>query len=140
MARESYVSSRRFGDATVTLISEGTFPWRLAIEAPENEWRQAMPDADADGAVPLGVTAVHLRLGDASVLIDPGLGEGSETVFPGLQRTPGLLAGLESIGVQPEAITHVLITHAHDDHYMGLTTERDGQRVAIFPNARHLIG
>ena len=140
MASEPYVSSRRFGEATVTLISEGTFPWQLAIEAPEDEWRQAMPDADADGAVMLGVTAVHMRLGNASVLIDPGIGEGSELAFSGLQRTPGLLPGLASIGIQPESITHVLITHAHDDHYMGLTTERDGERVAIFPRARHLIG
>ena len=33
----------------------------------------------------------------------------------------------------------MLITHAHDDHFAGVTTLRDHQRVACFPNARHLI-
>lgn len=48
------VASRRFGDATVTLISEGTFPWRLKLQAPEAAWRRAMPEADAGGAIRLG--------------------------------------------------------------------------------------
>jgi glyoxylase-like metal-dependent hydrolase (beta-lactamase superfamily II) len=44
------------------------------------------------------------------------------------------------IGVEPDSITHVLITHTHNDHYAGVTTQRDGRRVARFPHARHLVG
>jgi glyoxylase-like metal-dependent hydrolase (beta-lactamase superfamily II) len=47
---------------------------------------------------------------------------------------------LTSIGVRPEQITHVLITHTHDDHFAGVTVERGGARVARFPRARHLVG
>jgi glyoxylase-like metal-dependent hydrolase (beta-lactamase superfamily II) len=42
--------------------------------------------------------------------------------------------------VAPEQITHVVITHAHSDHFMGVTLERDGERVARLPRARHLLG
>jgi glyoxylase-like metal-dependent hydrolase (beta-lactamase superfamily II) len=55
-------------------------------------------------------------------------------------RSPGLEAGLAALGVQPERVEYVLITHAHGDHIAGATTIRNGQRVLKFPRARHLIG
>ena len=137
-----YVASRRIGEATVTVISEGTFPWKLDLEAPEAEWRRAIPEANAAGEVVLGANVVHIRLGSDSILIDPGFADPSEpppAYFPGLKRSPGLLAGLAAIGVAPEEITHVVITHAHSDHFMGVTAERDGERLARFPRARHLL-
>ncbi len=137
------VASRRFGDATVTLISEGTFPWRLELQVPESAWRRAMPEADASGAIILGINVAHIRLGDASILVDPGFDDPaapSPPQFPGLVRSAGLVAGLRSIDVEPDTITHVLITHTHDDHYAGVTTEGNGRRAARFPHARHLVG
>src|SRR5215207_68962 len=32
-----------------------------------------------------------------------------------------LLAGLEKVGIQPSDLTHILLTHAHIDHYAGLS-------------------
>ncbi len=140
---EQLTSSRQFGAATVTLISEGVFPWRLELNAPEAEWRSAMPEADATGAIMLGINVAHIRLGAASILVDPGFDDPDRTPpgqFPGLSRSAGLVAGLRSIGVAPDQITHVLITHTHDDHFAGVTVERDGRRVVRFPRARHLLG
>ena len=117
--------------------------WAPEIQAPEPEWRRAMPEADANGEITLGLNVVHIRIDGASILVDPGF---DAPVRPspwdeaGLSRSPGLEAGLQSIGVLPEQITHVLITHTHGDHYAGVTIERDGQRVARFPRARHLLG
>jgi glyoxylase-like metal-dependent hydrolase (beta-lactamase superfamily II) len=54
--------------------------------------------------------------------------------------TPGLEAGLASIGVTPDDITHLLITHGHLDHFRGMVTERDGKQVPRFANARYLVG
>ena len=136
------ISSRRFGDATVTLISEGTFPWNPELLAPADEVQAAIPEADANGEIVLGANIAHIRLGDASILVDPGFddpGE-SEHEMEGHIRTAGLTAGLREIGVTPEDITHVLITHAHGDHFVGATTMRDGQRVARYPNAHYFIG
>ncbi len=140
---DSYIASRRFGDAAITVISEGVFPWKLELQAPEEEWRRAMPEANAEGEVILGNNVVHIALGAASILVDPGFDDPSAPPpphFPGLRRTPGLAAGLATIGVWPEQITHVVLTHAHSDHYVGVTMQRDGRRVARFPRARHLLG
>lgn len=138
-----YISARRFGAATVTLISEGTFPWRLELQAPEHEWRRAMPEADATGAITLGVNTAFIQLGSASILVDPGFDDpdaAPSEQFPGLARSPGLVAGLRELGVETGDITHILITHTHDDHFAGLTVMHGGRRVPRFERARCLVG
>jgi glyoxylase-like metal-dependent hydrolase (beta-lactamase superfamily II) len=144
---EGYVSSRRVGDATVTIINEGSIGWNPNFNVPEAAWRPAMPDADEAGRIRLGLNLAHVRLGDASILIDPGLddpgtawSEHFEGRFHATTRTPGLASGLAAIGVHPDEITHVLITHAHADHIAGLTVERDGEVGLRFPNARVYVG
>ena len=142
MASE-YTDSRRVGAATVTNISDGTARWAPRFNAPEAEWRRAMPEADAAGKLPLDCLVCHVALGDASVLIDLGFDDPSPTsTWQGieLQRRPSVEAGLASIGVRPEDVTHVIVTHAHGDHIAGGIVERGGERVARFPRAQHLIG
>lgn len=141
----SYVQTRQLGDARVSIISDGsglsTIIQQLMV--PEAAWRAAVPEANAAGEVVLGYNVAHVALGGASILIDLGFDDPSaESQWrePRHQRSPGIEAGLASLGVRPEAITHVLITHAHGDHFAGGTVERDGQRVPRFPNARHYIG
>ena len=141
-----YVASRRVGDATITVVSEGVLPWAPELQAPEEEWRRAMPEADERGVLPLGLNVVHVQLGDASVVLDPGLDDPLsewqrryEQESPGLVRTPGLSAGLAAARIRPEEVTHVVISHSHKDHYCGVTAERAGN-APRFPNARHLLG
>ena len=135
-----YVASRRMGEATVTVIRDGTFPWAPRMQAPEAEWRRAMPEANAAGELMIDMNVVHIRLGDASILVDLGFQEDAAGHMPRLRRTPGVLAGLASTGVDPEDITHVLITHTHGDHVEAATIRRNGDLVARFPRARYLIG
>jgi len=144
---EEYVSVRRLGKANVTLVSEGILPWPPDLQAPEEEWRAAMPEADEDGAIPLGVHTALIQLGNATVIIDPGYDDpgspwdarfAAET--PGMQRTPGLTTALAGLGVLPESVTHVLITHTHGDHFCGVTRQENDMLVARYPNARHVIG
>ncbi|MFA5135659.1 MAG: MBL fold metallo-hydrolase [Patescibacteria group bacterium] len=52
-------------------------------------------------------TAVLVRDGSATVLVDPGINRQS------------LSRALEKVHVQPEEITHVLVTHYHPDHAYG---------------------
>ncbi len=147
MSVTEFVSTRRIGDAEVTVISDGTLVWAPEYPVPEEEWRAALPEADERGAVKLGLNMAHVKLGDASILLDPGCDipgspwqERFLQHFGEVTRTPGFLAGLEQMGIQPEEITHVLITHGHGDHVAGTAVERDGQMVPRFPNARHYIG
>lgn len=73
-----------------------------------------------------------LRLGDRVVLIDAGLGESTPTdvdsapwwfrLALGNAARPalGLAKLLKQAGIQPEQVTHVLLTHRHWDHTGGL--------------------
>ena len=38
-------------------------------------------------------------------------------------RTPGVGAGLASMGIKPQDVTHILLTHVHFDHVIGLAVE-----------------
>ena len=144
MNAADFVAARRVGPATVTCISDGAGLSNILklLPVPEAEWRREV-EADADGNVRLGYNVAHVRLGDASVLIDLGFDDpspASQWRPPRHQRSPGVEAGLAAIGVRPADITHVLITHAHGDHVAGGSVERDGRRVPRYPNARHFVG
>ncbi len=93
----TYVSSRKIGDATVTVICEGSCLWAPRFDVPEAAWRRAMPDADADGRIRIAFNLAHIRLGDASVLVDPGFDDPSSSWdqafgarWASYTRTPGL--------------------------------------------------
>ncbi len=138
-----YVTSRQFGEATVTLIDDGILRWNPQLQAPEAARRLAMPEAEADGTLALGLHVAHIRLGDASILVDTGYDDPSPEFarsHPNFASSPGVEAGLSSIGVRPEAITHVLFTHPHGDHFAAATIERAGTRVPRYPHARYVLG
>ena len=146
---EPYVSSRRFGNATVTVINEGHLPLSLdSIFPPEQAaYLRANGEVDANDRLVSDQLVILIQTGDAAIVIDPAYDDATSpwntrfaAKWPGLQRTPGLAAGLARVGVRPEEITHVLITHAHEDHFAGVAAERDGTIDVRFPNARHLIG
>ena len=143
VSSKPFFETRRIGDATVTAVSEGILPWAPRLTAREAEWRAEMPEADAQGVLPLGLEVALIRIGDACILVDPGFdapGSPDDAAFPGLVRSPGLQVALDSLGVTPTAVTHVLISHTHGDHYAGVTVERAGTRVPRYPNARVFVG
>jgi glyoxylase-like metal-dependent hydrolase (beta-lactamase superfamily II) len=135
-----YVSTRQVGQARVTAIRDAEDRWVPRWQVPEAEWRRAFPEADARGELISDMNVFHIALGDASVLIDTGFGDAPETYLRRAPhwRSPGTVAGLATIGVRPEDVTHVLFTHAHFDHILGATLGGDA-RTARFPRARHLI-
>lgn len=144
-----YFVSRRIGAAQVTIISEGSCLWAPRLQVPEAEWRRAMPEADPVGRIPIGFNVAHVGLGSDSIVIDPGFDDPASPwqerfaahspSLSGLARTAGLEAALARLGVSPERVTHVLITHTHGDHFAGVTAERDGTQRARFPRARHIL-
>jgi glyoxylase-like metal-dependent hydrolase (beta-lactamase superfamily II) len=44
------------------------------------------------------------------------------------------------VGIRPEDVTHVLVTHSHFDHVVGVAAEQDGQLVPRYRNAHVVLG
>jgi glyoxylase-like metal-dependent hydrolase (beta-lactamase superfamily II) len=80
------------------------------------------------GKAPSSIMVFLIKAGGETILVDAGLGA------PSGDRASRLNEGLKSIGVTPEEITIILITHMHTDHIGGLV--RDGKKA--FPSARVL--
>src|SRR5206468_2768776 len=83
------------GDATVAGITDATglsTIIKMLVDVPEEVWRREV-DADANGEVRLSYHVAHVRLGDASILIDLGFDDPSPTSpwkAPRHLRTPGV--------------------------------------------------
>jgi glyoxylase-like metal-dependent hydrolase (beta-lactamase superfamily II) len=124
----------------VTAIRDAADRWIPRWHVPEAEWRRALPEADATGELSSDMSVFHVALGDASVLIDTGFGDAPERYLKRVPhwRSPGIVAGLATVGVRPADVTHVLFTHAHYDHILGATVG-GVTTTARFPRARHLI-
>ncbi len=135
------VATRSVGRAAVSVISEGAEPGSLAKLAGVEPAavRAAVPEATADGDIVFAFTVTLVRLGGAAILVDAGIGEPTGRLNRATW-TPGLAAGLASLGLGIADVTHVVLTHAHWDHVDGALVERDARRVPRFPNARYLIG
>lgn len=145
MAEQPYITTRHVGEAEVTVINDGALkvPLPLVFPPAEVEWLRAHGEADADDLLTSHQAVVVIRHGGATIVIDPAFDDPGTawdrhfgTLWPSVGRTEGLAAGLARLGVDPATVTHVVITHAHDDHFAGVL---QGDRPR-FPNARHLIG
>lgn len=149
MSIPDIIHTRQVGDATITVIADGEMLWEPRFPVPEAEWRAALPQADEQGRIWIGLNVVLVRLGDALVVIDPGCDAPDSAwqaslpqVWPNwpIRRTAGLDAALAELGIDPAEVTHVVITHPHGDHFPGVCQEVDGMLVSRFPNARHVMG
>jgi len=124
-----------FGEAKITILSDGFFTNAVsgqAVNASEAEKLAFLADHYLDGEVTYSHTNhMYVELGEAKVLVD--VGSGSRF----FDTTGRLVANMEAAGIDPYAITHVVITHAHPDHIWGI---RDDFDEPIFPDAEYIIG
>jgi len=123
------------GETRLTVVSDGHFSLPLSmfgINAPEGEVA-AFIKAHYLSPTETYAHTNHLLIekGEARVLIDVGAGH---RFFATEGR---LVANLAAIGIAPEDITHVVITHAHPDHIWGIRDEFDEP---LFPQAQYFLG
>ena len=126
------VHHRNVGDVLVTALNDGafeaSFEWLTNIDPAEPP---ALHDASFRAIPPhITINAFLLHLGERLVLVDSGCGG---AMGPTLGR---LGENLAAMGVAPEAIDTVLVTHLHPDHVGGLV---DAEGNALLPNAELIV-
>ncbi|MGV0850388.1 MBL fold metallo-hydrolase [Mycolicibacterium phlei] len=119
----------RVGDIDVLVISDGVLPITaktMATNAGDAEFGQWLDDRFLPHDVldwPLNVVVV--RSGDRTILVDAGLG----VEFPDFPRAGHTVQRLEAAGIDPGAVTDVVLTHLHMDHVGGLLSQGLKQRL-----------
>lgn len=75
------------------------------------------------------------------ILIDTGAGNAKKRPLAPYfdQIHTAYLENLSQIGIRPEDIDFVLLTHLHVDHVGWNTRDQDGKWIPTFPNARYLF-
>jgi glyoxylase-like metal-dependent hydrolase (beta-lactamase superfamily II) len=81
---------------------------------------------------PFLINLLHVKTPQHQFLVDAGTGK--TDLDP---NTNELRDDLNSLGIDPEKIDTVILTHAHWDHYAGL---HDASGNLTFPNARYFMG
>lgn len=122
----------KVGDAEVTVIADGLrimpLPDAFVRNQPKDAVNAALRAAYlAENELSIPFNVLLINTGGRLVLVDSGNG-------PQPAGAPvGLLRGtLETLGVAPEQVDEVVISHFHGDHINGLVT---AQGTAAFPNA-----
>lgn len=122
------------GDFEITVVSDGTASLPISIiapDAPPEELKSLLSEAgQGPETVTAALNSVLIRKGDQFIIVDAGNGPGSDTAGKQVET-------LRSIGVEPAAITHFVLTHAHPDHLFG-AVGADG--ALTFPNAVQIVG
>jgi glyoxylase-like metal-dependent hydrolase (beta-lactamase superfamily II) len=108
---------------------------------PKTLWVQRVVP-DERNRVPVAANCLLVQGPQGNVLIEGGVGEkytDKERNIMGLDDLGQLRRGLKRVGLEPEEIDHVILTHLHFDHCGAITTN-DGSRLrATFPKARHYV-
>ncbi|HZS38577.1 MAG TPA: MBL fold metallo-hydrolase [Polyangia bacterium] len=135
----------KFGDLTLTLVNGGNF--RLDGGAmhgvvPKTIWSR-MVSCDAENRVEYATNCLLVEGRGRRVLIETGNGDkfpAKEREIYGIDHDQSAEKNLRALGVEPESIDFVVMTHLHFDHSGGTTRRTpSGGFAPVFARARHVI-
>lgn len=106
---------------------------------PRPLWERHIAPDDRN-RIPLAMRCLLLRGHGRTILVDTGLGHKADAKFESIYAVDHghstLLGSLDRLGVAPEAVTDVVLTHLHFDHAGGASVRgADGRLGLTFPQA-----
>ncbi|GGM07303.1 MULTISPECIES: MBL fold metallo-hydrolase [Micromonospora] len=140
----------RIGDVTIhPLVEEPRylaaphvfFPQLDEDPQPADAWYLQPPHVDAaTGQIVLNIQPLLVLTGDRVILLDTGGGNGKVRTSPGFHlRQRPFWDNFSRLGLTPDDVDTVVLTHLHVDH-VGFATTADGDGwVPSFRNARYLL-
>ncbi|MBI4510492.1 MAG: MBL fold metallo-hydrolase [Deltaproteobacteria bacterium] len=137
--------AQALGNATLTMVNGGDF--RLDGGAmhgvvPKTIWSKLV-SCDELNRVTYTTSCLLVEIGKKRVLIETGNGDkfsAKEKEIYGIDHDRSISSALGALGVEPESIDLVVLTHLHFDHVGGTTRRtKSGGLVPVFPRARHVV-
>lgn len=133
------------GDFQLTSVSGGTL-WidggNMFGVVPKLMWEKECPPDDRNRIL-LDTNCLLVRTPDSLGLIDTGYGAKATPRFRERHQLTAdfpLLQSLAAVGVTPDQIDWVILTHLHFDHAGGCTRrDADGRLHPTFLNAKHFV-
>jgi glyoxylase-like metal-dependent hydrolase (beta-lactamase superfamily II) len=112
----------------------GIVPWVF--------WSKTNPPDDR-GRIALAARCLLIRGNGKTILVDNGNGTKFSDKLKDIYKLDNSQSALNSslarLGVKPDDVTDVILTHLHFDHAGGSTAFIDGKLVPAFPRARHYV-
>ncbi len=135
------MASFRVGTIQVETIVDAVHrndPADFFVGQPESAWGEWVA-RDAEGLIHTPIQCLLVRVGERLALLDTGIGADQRSPeMPGVFGAPdGLGLELARLGVSPEQIEVVVLSHGHSDHLGG--TVDPATASPRFPRARYVI-
>jgi len=109
---------------------------------PKPLWSKRYPNNDQN-QIPLRADPILVEAHGKRLLIESGIGNNRLTDKQkrnfGLAEESRVTEALAVLGLTPDDINAVLMTHMHYDHANGLVSVREGELVSTFPRAEILV-
>ncbi len=133
------------GQFTLSIVSGGTFRvdgGTMFGVVPKSLWARAIPP-DENNNIPQATNCLLVQTGTQNVLIDTGYGgkiPSKQRAIFAIEAGDPISESLRAVGIAPEHIDIVILTHLHFDHAGGATRlDEQGRLVDTFPNARYIV-
>lgn len=130
----------------LTLIETGEFKLdggAMFGIVPKTLWEKAYDPGDDKNRIPLQARILLIETNNKKILVDTGNGtkfdDKKKSIYQINFETSNPSTFLSRVGLKPEDITDVILTHLHFDHCGGSTIIENGKAVPAFPNAKYYI-
>jgi glyoxylase-like metal-dependent hydrolase (beta-lactamase superfamily II) len=122
-------------DGGLTYLDGGT----MFGVVPKSLWSRRYP-VNEQNQIELSTDPILIQYQGKNIMIDAGVGfnkmNEKQLRNNGVAEQSRLEDSLASVGLLPEEVDFILMTHMHADHASGLSRRENDQLVPAFPNAR----